>query len=77
MNDKYVPKDGDISVFPNDKGDNPARPDYTGKVYIAGQMYRVALWHKEAASGVKYMNGKATLPNDQYEGGASDMVPDF
>ncbi|NDB65856.1 MAG: hypothetical protein EB168_09340, partial [Euryarchaeota archaeon] len=41
MADKYEPKDGDMSVFPNDKGDNPARPDYTGKVLIEGKEYLV------------------------------------
>ena len=44
---QYQMKDGDISVFPNDKGDNPRRPDYTGKALISGKEFSVALWAKD------------------------------
>jgi len=70
MADKYEPKDGDMSVFPNDKGDNPARPDYTGKVLIEGKEYRVALWNKTAKSGLEFMSGKATVNDGS---GATDV----
>lgn len=44
-------------LFKNDKGDNPARPDYTGNVDVEGRKYRVAAWVKEAkASGQKFLS---------------------
>lgn len=31
-------------LFPNDKGDNEARPDYTGKINVDGVDKRLAAW---------------------------------
>ena len=75
--EKYVPKDGDMSVFPNDKEGNEARPDFTGKVLIEGKEYRVALWNQVSQGGKEYMRGKASLPDAQYSqgGGASSDTP--
>ena len=44
------------SLFKNDKGDNPNRPDYTGKINVGGTDYRLSAWIKEAKSGKKYMS---------------------
>ena len=46
-----------IAVFKNDKGDNPARPDYRGVTNIDGKEYEFSLWLKESKSGTKYMQG--------------------
>ena len=46
-------KDGQGSLFVNDKGDNPARPDRTGRVMIAGKMYKISGWIKESTNGGK------------------------
>lgn len=77
--EKYIPKDGDMSVFPNDKEGNEARPDFTGKVLIEGKEYRVALWNQTSQGGKEYMRGKATLPDPQYanSGGATDSPVPF
>lgn len=44
------------SLFKNDKGNNPNRPDYTGKINVGGTDYRLSAWIKEAKSGKKYMS---------------------
>lgn len=46
-------KDGQGSLFVNDKGENPARPDRTGKAMIGGKMYRISGWIKESTNGGK------------------------
>ena len=41
----YELEEGNISVFVNDKGDNPKRPDYTGKCMVDGQELQISLWN--------------------------------
>lgn len=47
-------------LFKNDKGDNPKRPDYTGKINIAGKEYRLASWEKKGQSGKPFFSLTAT-----------------
>lgn len=45
------------TLFRNDKGDNPARPDYTGEINVEGKKYRLAAWIREAKStGNKFLS---------------------
>lgn len=44
------------TLFKNDKGDNPNRPDYTGKINIAGKEYRLASWEKKGQSGKTFFS---------------------
>lgn len=44
------------TLFKNDKGDNPNRPDYTGKCNIAGKEYRMAAWIRDSQTGKKFMS---------------------
>lgn len=48
------------SLFPNTDRQSEASPNATGKALIGGQMYRIAAWKKESASGVFYMTLKFT-----------------
>lgn len=43
-------------LFKNDKGDNPNRPDYTGKINVGGTEYRLSAWIKDSQSGKKFMS---------------------
>lgn len=43
-------------LFKNNKGDNPKRPDYTGKINIAGKEYRLACWIKTGQSGKNFLS---------------------
>lgn len=53
----YEKKDGDISVFLNDKGGNNKRPDYKGNALIGGEEYEVALWAKTSKDGKSFLSG--------------------
>ena len=46
----YTPKEGSGALFKNDKGDNPARPDYRGDVMLGGVLYEVSGWIKPLPS---------------------------
>ena len=46
----YVPKEGSGSLFKNDNGDNPARPDYRGDIMLGGVLYEVSGWIKPLPS---------------------------
>ena len=45
-----------FALFKNDKGDNPKRPDYTGKINVNGTEYRMSAWIREGQRG-KFMSG--------------------
>ena len=60
----YEAKDGDISVFVNDKGGNDRRPDWRGDALINGVKYRVSLWEKKGGKG-PFLSGRIELPRDK------------
>ncbi len=39
------------AIFRNDKGDNPKRPDYRGELNVAGALFKLSGWIKEAKGG--------------------------
>lgn len=46
----YEHKEGSGALFKNDKGDNPARPDYRGDLMVGGILYEVSGWIKPLPS---------------------------
>lgn len=53
-------------LFKNDKGDNAARPDYTGSATVEGKKYRLAAWIRESKTGgSKFLSLKLTEPAQQ------------
>lgn len=54
-------------LFKNDKGDNAARPDYTGTATVEGKKYRLAAWIRESKTGGgnKFLSLKLTEPAQQ------------
>jgi hypothetical protein len=46
----YEPKEGAGALFKNDKGENPARPDYRGDIMLGGVLYEVSGWIKPLPS---------------------------
>lgn len=58
----YEMKEGQVSVFINDKQGNEKRPDYTGKALLNGKEYRVSFWKEKSASGMTYLSGTIQLP---------------
>jgi len=63
----YEKKDGDISIFANDKQGNDKRPDFKGSALIDGKEYDVALWTRQSQSGRKYISGSIKLKQDKQE----------
>ena len=62
----YTPQPNSFSLFANDKGDNPKRPDYKGDIILPdGTKMRLFAWVRESQSGKKYLSGKVEpiLPN--------------
>ena len=57
-------------LFPNDKGDKPARPDYRGAATIGGTAYRISGWAKKGKNG-KFMSLAFTI-DERYEQTALD-----
>lgn len=43
------------ALFPNDKGDNPQRPDLRGEVTIGGVKYSVSGWNNTSKGGKEYV----------------------
>lgn len=41
------------TLFPNDKADNPKRPDYTGTINVEGKEYKLSAWLKPPSGSVK------------------------
>lgn len=60
------------SLFKNDKGDNLARPDYTGTLNIEGKEYRLAAWIKVSQkTGNKFLSLNVQ-PKDEASAEAQD-----
>lgn len=89
----YTPKEGSGALFKNDKGDNPARPDYRGDVMVGGVLYELSAWLKPLPSDAskrfmslsakpKTQNGNdqrqpARRPPPPRDNRANDDWPDF
>lgn len=68
----YVPKDGDLSLFENDKEGNENRPDLTGYAWINGEKMRVSVWEKNSGK-LKY-SGRIEEPYNGAGSSASNGV---
>lgn len=42
-------------LFPNEKGDNESKPDYTGKINVEGTDKRIAAWIAKSKDGMEYL----------------------
>jgi uncharacterized protein (DUF736 family) len=65
-------KDNTLVLFPNDKGDNPKRPDFTGKGLHNGVEFQVSVWNNTSKAGRPYMSGQIQAPYNG-SGGAAGM----
>ncbi len=60
----YELKDGQGSLFKNDKKGVEKRPDYRGDIKIDGTVYQLSAWLKEGKNG-KFMSLNAQLKEDR------------
>jgi len=61
----YTPQPNTFTLFVNDKGDNPKRPDYRGDVVLPdGTKMRLSGWIKES-NGKRFISGKVEPMQEQ------------
>jgi hypothetical protein len=53
------------ALFRNDKGDNPARPDYRGNCQVSGQKYKISAWVRKSRAGQTFLSMALTLDEQQ------------
>lgn len=54
-----------FALFQNDKGDNPNRPDRTGRLNVDGVEYYIDGWLKKDKNGNSYLQGKVKRKEKQ------------
>jgi len=67
----YTPQPNTFTLFANDKGDNPKRPDYRGDIILPdGTKMRLSAWVRESRNGErKFLSGKVEPFQQQTSGG--------
>jgi len=72
----YQPQPNTFSLFANDKGDNPKRPDYKGDIILPdGTKMRLSAWVRESANGGrKFLSGKVE-PMQEQKSSAESFAP--
>ena len=67
----YTPQPNTFSLFANDKGDNPKRPDYKGDIILPdGTKMRLSAWVRESQGGKRYLSGKVEPMQEQFNAGS-------
>jgi hypothetical protein len=68
----YQPQPNTFTLFANDKGDNPKRPDYKGDIILPdGTKMRLSAWIRESRNGErKFLSGKVE-PMQQHSSGGN------
>jgi hypothetical protein len=60
-----------FTLFKNDKGDNPKRPDYTGTLNSEGVEFRLSGWIREGKNG-KFISGSVQVKDGDVKPAAKD-----
>lgn len=55
----FETREGQGSLFTNDRKDKPDQPDYRGKVRIAGVLYYLSGWERRSNAGTRWLALKA------------------
>jgi len=70
----YELEDGKMSLFKNDKGDNPKRPDYTGKGMYKGEEVHLSMWKSTSKNGLEYLSGRINPPYNGESGSTTSSA---
>lgn len=73
----YEQKEGQGSLFKNDKKTNEKQPDYSGSIMVDGKAHKLAGWVRESKNGKKFLSLKveSTNYNPQTNEQKSDDLP--
>ena len=63
------------ALFPNDKGDNPSRPDMRGEVTINGVKYSLSGWKNTSKAGNAYLGLKVSEWKEKEESAPAPSQP--
>jgi len=73
----YTPQPNSFTLFVNDKGDNPKRPDYRGDVILPdGTKMRLSGWIKES-NGKRFISGKVEPIEQKAQESLEPQANDF
>jgi len=74
----YTPQPNTFTLFANDKGDNPKRPDYRGDIILPdGTKMRLSAWIRESRNGErKFLSGKVEPMNESRPANAFEPQAD-
>jgi uncharacterized protein (DUF736 family) len=50
-----------FTLFKNEQGDNPKKPNYTGLANVDGIEFRIAGWIRQSQNGTKFISGTIQL----------------
>lgn len=77
MTEQAYSNEGRIAIFPNDKGNNPRRPDFRGTFQLDGVKYNVSLWKKTTRDGKnrEYLAGQFERAKEGDPGAADTPKP--
>lgn len=59
----YEQKEGQGSLFKNDKKTNDKQPDYSGSIMVDGKAHKLAGWVRESKNGLKFLSLKVESTN--------------
>ena len=74
----YTPKEGQGSLFKNDKKNNEKSPEYTGNIFVNGKEMRLSVWVKQGKSGKFFsvqISEKLTKTNSSEPTSENDNLP--
>jgi hypothetical protein len=73
----YELKDGNFSLFKNNRKEKETHPDYAGSIMINGKEHYLNAWLKEGKNGKFFSGsvGKEKVPKDNFKPKGADEMP--
>jgi len=73
----YEMKDGNFSLFKNNRKEKETHPDYAGSIMINGKEHYLNAWLKDGKNGKFFSGsvGKEKPPKDNFKPSGGDEMP--
>jgi uncharacterized protein (DUF736 family) len=65
-----------FTLFKNEQGDNPKKPNYTGLANVDGIEFRIAGWIRQSQNGTKFISGTIQLKDGDVKPKAVEVDED-